>query len=72
MADCGLKPAFDWSGFEAGDRGALAIDNVLYRAPRGGSARARADAIFRDLVQLANGRSVYPSDHLAVLAELKW
>jgi len=72
MSACGLQPAFDWSRLPGGERGALAIDNVLYREPDGLRVRAAAEVCLRDLVQLADGRSVYPSDHVAVLAELSW
>ena len=72
MAACGLRPAFDWSRLPAGERGALGIDNVLYRAPAGLRVRTAAELCLRDRVRLADGRAVYPSDHVAVLAELSW
>ena len=72
MADCRLVAAFDWSQVAAGERGSLAIDNVLVRGPQGCPVEARAEICLRDRVQLGDGRSVYPSDHVAVVAELQW
>ena len=72
MAACSLTPASDWSQPPTGERRTLAIDNVLYRAPAGVAVRAHAEICMSELVQIEDGRSVYPSDHVAVVGELQW
>jgi hypothetical protein len=71
LASTGLRSAVDWSMF-AESRGSLAIDNVLYRAPAGGSATGTARLYFEDEVRLLDGKSAFPSDHVGVEAEIEW
>jgi endonuclease/exonuclease/phosphatase family metal-dependent hydrolase len=72
LAAAGLASAVDWSAFPAGNRGFQAIDNILYRPPDGRRVAAAATLCFQEQIQLADGRSAYPSDHVGVEAELEW
>jgi endonuclease/exonuclease/phosphatase family metal-dependent hydrolase len=78
MARCGLRDAFAaWSGpppptirQPAPGGPALAIDHILYRHPTGRGLHVTARLRFVEPVQLSNGRTAHPSDHLAVEAEI--
>lgn len=67
----GLRSAVDWSLFPE-SRGNLAIDNVLYRPPAGGTASGTARLHFENRVTLADGTSAFPSDHVGVEATIEW
>jgi len=72
MDGCRLQSAMDWSAAAADARGFAGIDNILFRPPAGRLMRGHATLCFEDRVQLADGRAVFPSDHLGVVAELDW
>ena len=72
MAACGLSATLDWRSQPPEGRGHLAIDNVLYRGPRGEHVSATAAPCFEDPVNLDTGRSGFVSDHVGVAAEIRW
>jgi endonuclease/exonuclease/phosphatase family metal-dependent hydrolase len=69
---CGLQSAMEWSSVAASSRNARGIDNILFRPPAGRPMIGRAALCFQDQVRLPDGRSVYPSDHMGLVAELNW
>jgi endonuclease/exonuclease/phosphatase family metal-dependent hydrolase len=52
------------------DRPGLAIDHILYRQPPGQRLRVTARLRFEEQVRLASGRLAFPSDHIAVEANI--
>ena len=72
MDRCGLRTAMEWSAVLASNRGLRGIDNILFRPPAGRLMVGRAALCFQDQVRLPDGRAVYPSDHLGLVAELEW
>jgi endonuclease/exonuclease/phosphatase family metal-dependent hydrolase len=72
MDRCGLQSAMEWSLVDASSRDLRGIDNILFRPAAGRPMMGRAALCFQDQVQLQDGRSVYPSDHMGLVAELDW
>jgi len=52
------------------DRPGLAIDHVLYRQTSGQPVRVTAQPRFEERVRLASGRMAFPSDHIALEANI--
>ena len=72
MKACRLHSAIDWTAYPTTGRGYQAIDNILYRPAAGGRMAGSGELCFQEMVELADGRWVYPSDHVGVLARLEW
>jgi hypothetical protein len=72
MNRCGLQSAMDWSAVPGSSRDLGGIDNILFRPPGGRPMAGRATLCFEDQVRLPDGRTVYPSDHVGLVAEFDW
>ena len=75
---CDLRDAYAWAAStrpptlrqSRSDRPGLVIDHVLYRQPTGQPLRVTARLRFEEPVRLASGRVAFPSDHIAVEADI--